>query len=180
MTEISLIVTLNNQFTLPYLTERCFYRTFATGEACQQRTLTPPDTWSCPTVGLASVLKLRPISPELVLLPDFWVSNIPRYFWFFCALNRYPCTTASGQVVPEGACRLVIMYECQRTWIIQMYSGLDVAHYKKVPNRHVSGNGHVSYCRCPTYRPRGYYQTELRCQRWQHLMVSECGQIHPN
>ena len=25
-----------------------FYRTFATGAASQQRTLTPPDTWSCP------------------------------------------------------------------------------------------------------------------------------------
>ena len=39
--------------------------------ACQQRTLTPPDTWSCPTLGLASVLMLRPISPELVLFLDF-------------------------------------------------------------------------------------------------------------
>ena len=31
----------------------------------------PPDTWSCPTLGLASVLMLRPISPELVLFLDF-------------------------------------------------------------------------------------------------------------
>ena len=37
----------------------------------QQRTLTPPDTWSCPTLGLASVLMLRPISLELVLFLDF-------------------------------------------------------------------------------------------------------------
>ena len=44
---------------------------YATGAACQQRTLTPPDTWSCPTLGLACVL----ISPELVLSPDFWISN---------------------------------------------------------------------------------------------------------
>ena len=36
-----------------------------------------------PTLGLASVLMLRPISPELVLSPDFWISNIPRYFCFF-------------------------------------------------------------------------------------------------
>ena len=35
------------------------------------------------TLGLASVLMLRPISPELVLFPDFWVSNIPGYFCFF-------------------------------------------------------------------------------------------------
>ena len=61
---------------------RGFHRTFATGAACQQRTLTPADTWSCPTLGLICLLMSRPISPELVLFPDFWVSNIPRYFSF--------------------------------------------------------------------------------------------------
>ena len=59
-----------------------FHRTYATGAACQQRTLTPRDTWSCPTLGLACVLMSRPISPELVLSPDFWISNTPRYFSF--------------------------------------------------------------------------------------------------
>ena len=44
--------------------------------------LVDKDTWSCPTLGLASVLMSRPISPELVLSPDFWISNIPRYFYF--------------------------------------------------------------------------------------------------
>ena len=39
-------------------------------------------TWSCPTLGLACVLMSRPISPELVLSPDFWISNTPRYFSF--------------------------------------------------------------------------------------------------
>ena len=34
------------------------------------------DTWSCPILGLVCVLMLRPTSPELVLLSDFWVSNI--------------------------------------------------------------------------------------------------------
>ena len=38
---------------------------------CQQRTLTPPDTWSCLTLGLACILMSEPISPELVLSPDF-------------------------------------------------------------------------------------------------------------
>ena len=32
--------------------------------------------------SFASVLMLRPISPELVLFSDFWVSNIPQYFCF--------------------------------------------------------------------------------------------------
>ena len=56
----------------------------------QQRTLTPPDTWSFPTLGLACVLMSRPTSPELVLFPDFWVSNIPRYFCFsFICIIRW-------------------------------------------------------------------------------------------
>ena len=48
-----------------------FHRASATGVACRQGTLTPPDTWSCPTLGHACVLMSRPISPELVLSPDF-------------------------------------------------------------------------------------------------------------
>ena len=59
---------------LPYLTYlivRVFKRTFATGAAWQQRTLTPSDTWSCPTLGLASVLMFRPSPPELILFLDF-------------------------------------------------------------------------------------------------------------
>ena len=66
-----LIWTLLPNLTF-YLIVLGFHRTYATGAACQQRTLTPPDTWSCPTLGLACVLMSRPISPELVLSPDFW------------------------------------------------------------------------------------------------------------
>ena len=50
-----LISTLLPNLTF-YLIARGFQRTFATDAACQQRTLTPPETWSCPTLGLASVL----------------------------------------------------------------------------------------------------------------------------
>ena len=59
-----------------------FHRTFATDVAFQQRMLTPLDTLPCPSLGLACVFMLRPISPELVMFPDFWVSNIPWYFYF--------------------------------------------------------------------------------------------------
>ena len=52
------------------LPNKGFQRAYATGVACRQGTLTPPDTWSCPTLGLACVLMSRPISPELVLSPD--------------------------------------------------------------------------------------------------------------
>ena len=76
-----LIWTLLPNLTF-YLIVQGFHRTYATGAACQQRTLTPPDTWSFPTLGLACVLMSRPISPELVLSPDFWISNTPRYFSF--------------------------------------------------------------------------------------------------
>ena len=76
-----LIWTLLPNLTF-YLIVQGFHRTYATGAACQQRTLTPPDTWSCPTLGLACVLMSRPISPELVLSPDLWISNTPRYFYF--------------------------------------------------------------------------------------------------
>ena len=68
--------------TLTLLLNTGFQRAFATGVACLQGTLTPPDTWSCPTLGLACVLMSRPISPELVLSPDLWISNTPRYFSF--------------------------------------------------------------------------------------------------
>ena len=81
-----LIWTLLPNLTF-YLIVQGFHRTYATGAACQQRTLTPPDTWSCPTLGLACVLMSRPISPELVLSPDFWISNTPRYFSFASIQN---------------------------------------------------------------------------------------------
>ena len=81
-----LIWTLLPNLTF-YLIVQGFHRTYATGAACQQRTLTPPDTWSCPTLGLAYVLMSRPISPELVVLSlDFWISNTPRYFSFACCI----------------------------------------------------------------------------------------------
>ena len=76
-----LILTLLPNLTF-YLIVQTFHRTYATGAAYQQRTLTPLDTCSCPTLGLACVLMSRPISPELVLSPDFLISNIPRYFSF--------------------------------------------------------------------------------------------------
>ena len=76
ITDLDLIT----EFDFFFLIARGFHRTFATDAAYQQRSLTPPDTWSCPTLGLASVL-LGPISPEVVFFP-VWVSNIPRYFCF--------------------------------------------------------------------------------------------------
>ena len=95
-----------------------FHRTFATGAECQQRTLSPPDTWSCPTLGLACVLMSRPISPELVLFPDFWVSNIPRYFSiplrrrFLCPyviMVKVPCSVISESWKSQN--RFLLQYQ---------------------------------------------------------------------
>ena len=46
---------------------RGFHRQFATGAACKQRTLTPPETWPWSLLGPTWVLMVIPISPELVL-----------------------------------------------------------------------------------------------------------------
>ena len=54
-----------------------FYRTFATGEASQQRTLTLPDTWSFPIFDL-HLLSCR----DLSCLRTFWVRNFSRNFFF--------------------------------------------------------------------------------------------------
>ena len=94
-----------------YLIARGFHRAFAMGVACQQRTLTPPDTWSCPTLGLASVLILRPISPEFVFFPDFWVSNIHRYF-FFCTIPAILCfcsTKCINGIPIMSHCRVLLV-----------------------------------------------------------------------
>ena len=84
-----LIWTLLRNSTF-YLIVQGFHSTYATGAAYQQKTLTPPDTWSCPTLGLACVLMSRPISPELVLSPDFWISNTPQYFSFAFLESKPP------------------------------------------------------------------------------------------
>ena len=63
------------------------------------------DTWSCPTLGLACVLMSRPISPELVLSPDFWISNHywsgPYYrIWLFTYCTRFPWNICNGCGMP--------------------------------------------------------------------------------
>ena len=103
-----LIWTLLPNLTF-YLIVQGFHRTCATGAACQQRTLTPPDTWSCPTLGLACVLMSRPISPELVLSPDFWISNTPRYFSFPFIVMLYFIHNAYIWVTYVRAITLIIL-----------------------------------------------------------------------
>ena len=91
---------------------------YATGTACQQRTLTPPDTWSCPTSGLACVLMSRPISPELVLSPDLWISNTPRYFSF--ALEAVYCYICSHRRVAVARYWIICLVVIFNKYVISM------------------------------------------------------------
>ena len=110
-----LIWTLLPNLTF-YLIVLGLHRTYATGAACQQRTLTPPDTWSCPTLGLACVLLSRPISPELVLSPDLWISNTPRYFSFAplmaVVLGSYYLYPGGVRGSILGTCSLMSNHKC--------------------------------------------------------------------
>ena len=72
-----------------------FHRTIATGAASQQRTLTPPGTWSCPNLAVCSnVETILFWTCATVTVHQFfcilhchssglWISNIPLYF--YCA-----------------------------------------------------------------------------------------------
>ena len=78
-------------------------------------------TTSSPTLGLASVLMLRPISPELVLYPDFWVSNIPRYFCF-C----FKCSVGNGDnffdikaSVRQGSVMSAVLFNLTIDWVMR-------------------------------------------------------------
>ena len=80
--------TLLSWSVLPTLTfcliVRGFHRTLATDESYQERKLSPPDAWSCPTLGLECSLMSRPISPLLVLTFEFLrslVNSILRSFY---------------------------------------------------------------------------------------------------
>ena len=81
-----LIWTLLPNLTF-YLIVRGFHRTFATGAARQQRTLTPLNTWSCPTLGLACVLMPRPNSPELVLFRTSLGTSLLLVMWRPCGIG---------------------------------------------------------------------------------------------
>ena len=63
-------------------------------------------------LGLASVLMLRPISPELVLFLDFWVSNIPRYFCFCLFIMNSKHTIAKFHANPAIHTKLCISLSC--------------------------------------------------------------------
>ena len=136
-----LIWTLLPNLTF-YLIVQGFHRTYATGAACQQRTLTPPDTWSCPTLGLACVLMSRPISPELVLSPDFWISNTPRYFSF--ALD-YKCSTWYIISLAEQSKALTFLSWTGVVWVrIPLETYIFILNFSLPPRSEQVSGAHVN------------------------------------
>ena len=71
-----------HRFWCYYRIPGSFHRTFASGVASQQRTPTPPDTWSCRIWDLNLFWCWDNSFLNLSCLRTFWVSNIPRYFYF--------------------------------------------------------------------------------------------------
>ena len=70
------------RFWRNYLIPGGFHRTFATHVASPQRTLTPLDTLSCPIWDLHLFWYWDYSFLNLSCLLTFWVSNIPRYFYY--------------------------------------------------------------------------------------------------
>ena len=127
-----------------------FHGAIATGVTSQQGTLSLPDTWFCPLLGLACATIVETIFLELAMsLLDFST-------WIPLVLSRFRCLQLR-------------MYHCRWTICAPGYlsgsnytymndeeneheSGVDVAHYRKVTNGHASGHGH--------------HQIGKFCQRW--------------
>ena len=77
-----------------------FHGAFATGVACQQGTLTTPDTWFRPLFGGLHVLwLLRPVSPTL-----YWFNNLPKLT--FTELRGFHGAFATGVACQQGALTL--------------------------------------------------------------------------
>ena len=86
-------VTFLPHSTLYWLTS-CFNRTFATGVACWQWTLTPPDTWSRPIwdLHICSTCWDQSFSRTCRYFSGLCTSNIPWHFsillWKSCSFEK--------------------------------------------------------------------------------------------
>ena len=74
-----------------------FHRTFATGVACRQGTLTPPDTWSRPFgTCMCSTSWDQSFFRTCRYFSGLCSSNIPRYFLDFALIWIYKCTVGKS------------------------------------------------------------------------------------
>ena len=113
-----LIWTLLPNLTF-YLIVWSFHRTFATGAACQQRTLTPLDTWSCPIWDLQMFFcwdhwHYHTLHHQFVTLSLIWLLSLiwnhrfmtPSLIWLLIEFDitdyRFPWVICNGCGIPTG------------------------------------------------------------------------------
>ena len=100
---VAFSLDLNQYQFWHYNSVKRFQRSSATGVACWQGTLTPPDTWSRLIWDLNMFFLLRPILvPSLSLFYGLCSSNITRYFLYLLYL-QYDLTIKKT----NGMCDLI-------------------------------------------------------------------------
>ena len=84
--------------SVPFLPNSTFYRlmwdshrTFTTGVACWQGTLTPPDTCPVPFGTCICSICWDQSFPELVIFSGLFTSNIPRYLLDYTYHRHFSC-----------------------------------------------------------------------------------------
>ena len=108
-----------------------FHRASATGVACRQGTLTPPDTLSSPTFGLACVLMSRSISPELVSFPDFLSFEHPSVLLFFlCTSDKAGFSPTRNMTRINVGLTLSLVKRLLSSW--KIYVQFDGKLYKQI------------------------------------------------
>ena len=97
-----LIWTLLPNLTF-YLIAWGFHRTFATCAACQQRTLTPPDIWSCPIWDL-HMLFYWDHWHSIIYYTSLWHLSLTWVFTEFDVITeyRFPWGIGNGCCMPTG------------------------------------------------------------------------------
>ena len=86
-----------------------FHGTFATGVACQQGTLTPSDTWSCPIWDL-QLFSCSDHWHSIVHYTSFWHLSVIWLFTYFDVITEYRflegicngCGMPTGDAYPSG------------------------------------------------------------------------------
>ena len=78
-----------------------FHRAAATGVACRQGTLTPPDTWSCPTLGLAIVLMFETNISWTCLVSRLLSFEHPSVLLFLLPIVNFPWLSGDVPRLPS-------------------------------------------------------------------------------
>ena len=97
-----LIWTLLPNLTF-YLIVQGFHRTYATGAACQQRTLTPPDTWFC-TIWDLQLFSCWDHWHTIIHYTSLWHLSLIWLFTDFDVITeyRFPKSICNGCGMPTG------------------------------------------------------------------------------